>query len=386
MLRNVAVIGAGVSGLTAGYALRKSGIEVDVFERSESIKEFGAGITLSKNATILLQDIGLMESLSYKGHYPMGSYIRDYKNAKVIQSKTFNKNFITLDRRDLVATLATRLEDIGGSIYFDSEIKSIDPITGELLISNKEKKSYDLILICDGIQSSLRESYFDNQQPQFTNYVAWRGMTTLENLPEYEGNDKVNVYYGPGGHCVHYPTGRENLINFIAIEHNETWSEESWKTEGNKSEFLNCFKGWNEDLLSMFSSTQEIYKWGIFERSLPKTLYRDKCVLLGDAAHPMVPFLGQGGCLAIEDAYCLMSLLMGEEDINKVLRQYDKLRNSRGSWIQKRSKFQGIFNHVSNPLLATIRNFVTKLHMNSSVNKLHSYNLIKEISKVKAYK
>jgi salicylate hydroxylase len=383
VLSNVAVIGAGVSGLTAGYALRKIGTQVDIFERSESIKEFGAGITLSKNATILLQEIGLMESLSSIGHHPMGSYIRDYKKAKVIKSKTFDKNFITLDRRDLVATLATRFEEIGGSINFESEIKSIDPVAGEVLISNQEKKIYDLILICDGIQSSLRGSYFDNQQPQFTNYVAWRGMTTIENLPKYEGSDKVNLYYGPGGHCVHYPTGRENLINFVAIEHNKTWSEESWKIEGCKSEFLNCFKEWNEDLLSMFNSAQEIYKWGIFERALPKTLYRDKCVLLGDAAHPMAPFLGQGGCLAIEDAYCLMSLLKGEEDINKALQQYDTLRNSRGSWIQKRSKFQGIFNHVSNPFLATIRNLVTKLIMNSSVNKLHSYNLIKEISKLK---
>ncbi|MDG1120168.1 MAG: FAD-dependent monooxygenase [SAR86 cluster bacterium] len=383
MLSNVAVIGAGVSGLTAAYALKKIGIEVDVFERSESIKEFGAGITLSKNATILLEDIGLMDSLSSKGCHPMGSYIRDYKKAKVIKSKRLDKNFITLDRRDLVATLATRLEDIGGSIYFDSEIKSIDPTAGEISISNHEKKSYDLILICDGIKSSLRGSYFDNQQPQFTNYVAWRGMTTIENLPKYEGSDKVNVYYGPGGHCVHYPTGRDNLINFIAIEHNKIWSEESWKIEGSKSEFLNCFEGWNEDLLSMFSSAQEVYKWGIFERPLPKTLYRDKCVLLGDAAHPMVPFLGQGGCLAIEDAYCLMSLLMEEKDINVVLGQYDKLRNRRGSWIQKRSKFQGIFNHVSNPSLAMIRNFITKLIMNNSVNRLHSYDLIKEISKLK---
>ena len=383
MLSNVAVIGAGVSGLTAAYALKKIGIEVDVFERSESIKEFGAGITLSKNATILLEDIGLMDSLSSKGCHPMGSYIRDYKKAKVIKSKRLDKNFITLDRRDLVATLATRLEDIGSSIYFDSEIKSIDPTAGEISISNHEKKSYDLILICDGIKSSLRGSYFDNQQPQFTNYVAWRGMTTIENLPKYEGSDKVNVYYGPGGHCVHYPTGRDNLINFIAIEHNKIWSEESWKVEGSKSEFLNCFEGWNEDLLSMFSSAQEVYKWGIFERPLPKTLYRDKCVLLGDAAHPMVPFLGQGGCLAIEDAYCLMSLLMEEKDINVVLGQYDKLRNRRGSWIQKRSKFQGIFNHVSNPSLAMIRNFITKLIMNNSVNRLHSYDLIKEISKLK---
>ena len=383
MVSNVAVIGAGVSGLPAGYELSKIGIEVDIFERSESIKEFGAGITLSQNATVLLQEIGLMESLSSKGYHPMGSYIRDYKKAKVIKSKIFDKNFITLDRRDLVATLTTRLEEIGGSISFDSEIKSIDPIAGEILISNQEKRTYDLILICDGIKSSLRELYFDNQKPQFTNYVAWRGMTSIKNLPKFQGNDKVNVYYGPGGHCVHYPTGREDLVNFIAIEQNVTWSEESWKIEGSKTEFLNHFKGWNEDLISMFDSSQEVYKWGIFERPLPKKLYRSKCVLLGDAAHPMVPFLGQGGCLAIEDAYCLMFLLTGKEDLNAALQKYDKLRNSRSSWIQKRSKFQGMFNHVSNPLLATVRNFVTKIIMNSSVNKLHSYILIKELSKVK---
>ncbi len=383
MLKNVAVIGAGVSGLTAGYALRKIGIEVDIFERSESIKEFGAGITLSKNATMLLQEIGLMESLSSQGYHPMGSYIRDYKKAKVIKSKIFDKNFITLDRRDLVATLTTRFEEIGGSISFDSEIKSIDPIAGEILISNQEKRTYDLILICDGIKSSLRELYFDNQKPQFTNFVAWRGMTSIENLPKYEGNDKVNVYYGPGGHCVHYPTGREDLVNFVAIEQNATWSEESWKIEGSKTEFLNRFKGWNKDLLSMFNSSQEVYKWGIFERTLPKKLYRSRSVLLGDAAHPMVPFLGQGGCLAVEDACCLMFLLKGQEDLNTVLQKYDVLRNSRSSWIQKRSKFQGVFNHVSNPLLATVRNFVTKIIMNSTVNKLHSYNLVKELSKVK---
>ena len=208
-------------------------------------------------------------------------------------------------------------------------------------------------------------------------------MTSIENLPKFEGNDKVNVYYGPGGHCVHYPTGRGDLINFIAIEHNEIWSEESWKIKGNKSEFLNCFAGWNEELLSMFDSSQEIYKWGIFERPLPKKLYRDKCLLLGDAAHPMAPFLGQGGCLAIEDAYCLASLLKDKEDLCSIVRAYDKLRNSRSRWIQKRSKLQGIFNHVSNPILAKIRNLLTKIIMNNSVNKLHSYNLIKELSELK---
>ena len=322
-----------------------------------------------------------MEVLSSKGHFPLGSFIRDYKKAKVIKFQTLDKNFITLDRRDLVLTLSNKFEELGGSIILDSEIESIDPVMGEITVSNHEKKIYDLILICDGIKSSLREHYFDDQKPQFTKYVAWRGMTSIENLPKFEGNDKVNVYYGPGGHCVHYPTGRGDLINFIAIEHNEIWSEESWKIKGNKSEFLNCFDGWNEELLSMFDSSHEIYKWGIFERPLPKKLYRDKCLLLGDAAHPMVPFLGQGGCLAIEDAYCLASLIKDKEDLKTIVRKYDRLRNSRGRWIQKRSKLQGIFNHISNPILAKARNLLTKIIMNSSVNKLHSYNLIKELSK-----
>ena len=383
MLRNIAVIGAGVSGLTAGYALKKIGLEVEIYERSQSIDAFGAGITLSKNATLLLQDLDLMKVLSSKGHYPLGSFIRDYKKAKVIKFQTLDKNFITLDRRDLVLTLSNKFEELGGSIILDSEIESIDPVMGEITVSNHEKKIYDLILICDGIKSSLREHYFDDQKPQFTKYVAWRGMTSIENLPKFEGNDKVNVYYGPGGHCVHYPTGRGDLINFIAIEHNEIWSEESWKIKGNKSEFLNCFDGWNEELLSMFDSSHEIYKWGIFERPLPKKLYRDKCLLLGDAAHPMAPFLGQGGCLAIEDAYCLASLIKDKEDLSSIVCKYDRLRNSRSRWIQKRSKLQGIFNHISNPVLAKTRNLLTKIIMNNSVNKLHSYNLIKELSELK---
>ena len=121
-----------MSGLTAGYALKKIGLEVEIFERSQSIEEFGAGITLSKNATLLLQDLELMEVLSSKGYCPMGSFIRDYRKAEVIKSKKLDKNFITLDRRDLVSTLSHRFEELGGSIILDSEVEAVDPVTGEI--------------------------------------------------------------------------------------------------------------------------------------------------------------------------------------------------------------------------------------------------------------
>ena len=380
MLRSVAVVGAGISGLTAGYALKKIGLEVDVFERSDSVIEFGAGITLSRNATSLLDDLGLLETLSERGCFPMGSYIRDYKNANIINAMSFDESFIALDRRDLVEQLVKKLNEEGVEISFDTKIQSINPSTGEIKFSDESVQGYDLILLCDGINSSFRKEHFDNCEPQFTNYVAWRGMVSSDKLPQFEGSEKVNVYHGPGGHCVHYPTGREGLINFVAIEYNPSWAEESWKVEGSKSDFLECFKGWNEELLSMLNSTEVLYKWGIFERPLPGTLYKDKCVLLGDAAHPMVPFLGQGGCLAIEDAYCLMVLLNKVEDLDEVLNTYDKMRNKRARRIQKRSKLQGLFNHVSNPFLVPIRNLVTKSSMKMSVENIHSYSLNKELS------
>ena len=137
MVNNIAIIGAGVSGLTAGYALRKLGASVDIYERSESVTEFGAGITLSKNATSLLKELGLMDVLLKKGYQPMGSYIRDFKQAKIISYMKFDENFITLDRRDLVEQLSNKFFEIGGNIFFGKDIQLLDPSTGTVQISDQ---------------------------------------------------------------------------------------------------------------------------------------------------------------------------------------------------------------------------------------------------------
>ena len=377
MLRSVAVVGAGISGLTAGYALKKIGLEVDVFERSDSVIEFGAGITLSRNATSLLDDLGLLETLSERGCFPMGSYIRDYKNANIINAMSFDESFIALDRRDLVEQLVEKLNEEGVEISFGTNIQSISPSTGEIKFTNESAQGYDLILLCDGINSSFRKEHFDNCEPQFTNYVAWRGMVSSDKLPQFEGSEKVNVYHGPGGHCVHYPTGREGLINFVAIEYNPYWAEESWKVEGSKSDFLECFKGWNEELLSMLNSTEVLYKWGIFERPLPGTLYKDKCVLLGDAAHPMVPFLGQGACMAIEDAYSFaMACKENIANLSDAQQAYDYVRSKRTKKIQRLSMMQGKIYHMKNPLLVAARNAVMKYTNipGNDLKRIHDYD------------
>ncbi len=382
MITSVAVIGAGISGLTAGYAIRKKGIAVDVYERSHSISEFGAGITLSKNATSLLDNIGLLSGIAKNAYHPMKSYVREYKSAREIASVELDESFISLDRRDLIDTLAMSFKSAGGNLNLDHEINYVNASTGDLSIKDRTK-NYDLILICDGIKSGLRGQIYDNLEPKFTGYVAWRGMVRADDLPKFQGSDKANVYYGPGGHIVHYPTGRDDYINFVAIESKSSWHEESWRTEGEARDLLSKFANWNEGLVHMMASANKVYKWGIFQRSLPQKLFMGRSVLLGDAAHPMVPFLGQGACMAIEDGYALAEIIEGCDDITLALEDFNKLRKNRSNWIQKRSLLQGRFNHVSAPSIMSLRNLITKAVLKRSVSGLHSYELDRELKAIR---
>ena len=382
MITSVAVIGAGISGLTAGYAIRKKGIAVDVYERSHSISEFGAGITLSKNATSLLDNIGLLSGIAKKAYHPMKSYVREYKSAREIASVELDKSFISLDRRDLIDTLAMSFKSAGGNLIVNHEINNVNAATGDVSIEDRTK-NYDLILICDGIKSALRGQIYDNLEPKFTGYVAWRGMVRADELPKFQGSNKANVYYGPGGHIVHYPTGRDDYINFVAIESKSSWHEESWRTEGEARDLLSKFANWNEGLVHMMASANKVYKWGIFQRSLPQKLFMGRSVLLGDAAHPMVPFLGQGACMAIEDGYALAEIIEGCDDITLALEDFNKLRKNRSNWIQKRSLLQGRFNHVSAPSIMSLRNLITKAVLKRSVSGLHSYELDRELKAIR---
>ena len=379
MPKKIKIIGAGVSGLFLGCCLKKNNFHSIIYEKDSSLSPYGAGVNLSKNATLLLNKVGLLDKLVPLGYLPKRVYFRSFNNASIINSLDLNENsndFISIDRRDLIDVMKNYYLSLGGELVFDH--KCIKIKDSEIYFDNKQKTSTDLVIACDGIKSDLRSKYFDNLSPKFSNLIAWRGLTSRDQLPSNTFWDHINIHLGPYGHVVHYPIDRGKKINFVAIKKQTKWEEESWVAEGNINELLSDFSSWNKNVLELFSKSDNLHKWGLFERKPIKNLVKDNLLLMGDAAHPILPFLAQGSCLAIEDAYSL-SVLLRNNDQKISLSNYQKLRIKRGNEIQFRSKLQGNLNHLSNGFLIFLRNLFLKIFGKSIQDSIHKYNAIDEI-------
>ena len=382
---NISIIGSGISGLTAGCALLKQGHNTVIYEKLIKVEEVGAGITLSGNATRLLGRLDLLQPIKSISYIPKKILIRDFGTGSLIGSWRLNvekdDEFLTLDRRALVKILLERYLDLGGVLKTSSEVSYIDPKEGKLKLLDGRIFSTEIILGCDGIKSLTREHHFDNSKPVFSSYTAWRGLADRSDLPRFRGNEEINIYYGPSGHVVHYPVGNEGKVNFVGVRKSSEWTEESWKKEGIKKDLLEDFDQWNGELLKFMTAPRKIFKWGIFERPRVKTIQKKNLLLLGDAAHPMVPFIGQGACLAIEDAYTCGLVFSKAEDLGEALSLYEKLRLERGNWMQKRSKLQAKFNHLSNPVLLKLRKLLIGEISQKAIKSIHSFDAHKEALK-----
>ena len=382
---HLSIIGSGISGLTAGCALLKQGYKTTIYEKLNKVEETGAGITLSGNATRLLERLGLLQQVKSISYMPKKIFIREFSSGNLLGSWNVNNEkdnkFLTLDRRALVKILLEHYLDFGGALEASCGVSAIDPSQGKLKLLDGREVSAEIILGCDGIKSLTREHHFDDSKPVFSSYSAWRGIADRSDLPGFQGNDQINIYYGPDGHVVHYPIGNQGKVNFVGVRKSRAWTEESWKKEGFKKDLLKDFDKWNSELLSFMTAPKKVFKWGIFERPRAKTIQKNKLVLLGDAAHPMVPFIGQGGCMAIEDAYTFGLLFSKLEDLKEVFFLYEKLRLKRGNWMQARSRLQARFNHLSNPILVELRKLFIGAISQKAIKSIHSYDAHKEVMK-----
>ena len=347
----VGIVGGGIAGLTAGCALRLQGIKTVVFERSEKMSEYGAGISISPNGFGLLEKLGIKDSLMNESFSP-SRVVMSHLNKEIISMKT---EVITASRQSLIKVIHQRYLELGGEVFFNHECSNLDEGACEITFSNDETYKVMHVLACDGIKSTIRQKHFPSTgTPIYSGYSAWRGIGI-------SNSKNIQFNLGPGSHIVSYPINAQGSTSFVGVVKTKELNEDSWKSKGSKKELLEDFQPYDKETSAMLDSTEEIYKWGIYTRPPVKTMHSKNLTLMGDAAHPMVPFLGQGGCMAIEDAYTF-GVLTGKlkSNFNEVQVAYEKLRLERNNKIQSASVLQGRLNHIQNPILAKVRNLVMK--------------------------
>ena len=370
----IAIIGAGISGLTLGIVLKKQNIPCIIFEKFASISEYGAGISISRNGQKVLKEIEILDKLKLISGNPKNAYF--ISNNKEITS--FAIDHVTTSRKVLHSILLEKYLALNGEIKFDHELINIDNQKKLLSFSNSKNLYVDHIAACDGIKSICRNLLSkDKLDPVYSGYSVWRSIIN-------EKQNDVRFYLGPNFHVVTYPVD-DNKTSFVGAFKRLKSTEESWRTLGNYNELRSDIPGYILDKYPSIKHNKEIFKWGVYTRTDMGNMYMDNITFLGDAAHPIVPFMGQGGCLAIEDSYIFGKLLIKyRNDIKKSQSIYHDIRYSRIKKIRDDSLNQATFNHLKNPLLIHIRNLLMKytniIHI--LTKKVWDYDPKKEIANI----
>jgi salicylate hydroxylase len=341
---SVGVIGGGIGGMAAALSLLRAGFDVHVFERAAVPREVGAGIQVSPNASRVLHRLGLAEELARMGVRPLAFHQRRWDDGRTLLRTplgdavvdAFGFPHYQMHRADVSSTLARALpvERLHLGYRLVALADRRDRV--EATFENGQTAAFDVIVGADGIHSTVRSILFGQERPRFTGCTAYRGLVPSERLAHLDLEVVTQIWMGPGGHFVHYFVRNRELVNFVAVVEQDSWTRESWTDRGDVADALAAFAGWHQQLHEILRSVDETFIWALFDRAPLSRWSSGRVTLLGDACHPMLPFMAQGAAQALEDGAALTSCLKQREDrsIPESLLLYETVRKPRASRVQ----------------------------------------------------
>ncbi|MGH7932118.1 MAG: FAD-dependent monooxygenase [Candidatus Binataceae bacterium] len=345
---SIAVIGAGIGGLTTAVTLRRVGIDVQVYEQASRFARIGAGIQQSPNALKVLRAIGLEAHLRSVGFIPAyarnrdwdsGALTNEYQLGSAVEGR-FGAPYMLLHRGDLHTAIASIVP--AGMVNLNHKLMGLERTgTGvTLFFADRSRAPADAVIGADGVHSLVREVLLGPEKPRFTGRVAYRTTFPAARLGDLAIDDNAK-WWGPDRHIVMYyvKPHREELY-FVTSTPEPEFEVESWSAKGDLNVLRAAYAGFHPSVRAVLAACPDVHKWALVERDPLPRWGEERVVLLGDACHPMMPYMAQGAATAIEDAAVLSRCLDGvdADGIEQALRRYEFNRKDRTSRIQLTSR------------------------------------------------
>jgi salicylate hydroxylase len=342
-----AVVGGGIGGLTAAAALTRAGIHASVYEQASELGEVGAGVLIGPNSVRLLHRLGLAEAIDEVGGWVgEGSTYYRHDGARVAPVMTTDSSgwaaMYGMHRADLIDVLRRAVP--GDRIHPGHRAVSFeqDADKGRVVFENGAVAEADLVIAADGIHSALRRFVTEPTAPVFSGQISYRGVLDTSRVPWWPARI-FQVWMGEGKHVIVFPVRAGKMLNFVCFVPADEEMRESWSAPGDPDALRASFKGFAAPVTVLLEQVDSTFWWGLYDREPLAEWTRGRLALLGDAAHPMLPHLGQGANQSIEDAFALAAVLRDASpaDVPAALRHYAQVRRRRTDVVQANSRRNG---------------------------------------------